>query len=608
MFRKLYASPVGKAFRTLDHHAKRKLSIISGIQTLMGFLDLAGVVLFGALGALFIQGVQSSEPGDRVSAVLNILRIENLTFQKQAAVLGCIAALLLIFKTIISAYFTRRIFFFLSNRSALMTENIISKVLSQDLTTVQKRSSQEILYIATDGVKNVMTGLIATSVTMFSDFMVLLILLVGLFIVDPTIAIATSTVFFLAGIILNHFLHVRARKIGLQINHLVVDSNEKILEVLNTFRESVVRSRRSYYASNIKKIRSELGGVNAELNFQPYIGKYVIEAVSVFGLLILAAYEFSTKSAVHAVAVIAVFMAASSRIAPAALRIQQGILMIKTSSGSAFSTLTLIDEINQVRQIEDTPTNELFDYQYFYPEVLIKDVKFNYPTSEKFALENINLHIEPGWKVAIVGPSGAGKSTLIDLLLGVLKPNAGEILISGVAPLEAANRWAGAISYVPQNISISNATVRENVSMGYENVYATDQSVSEALETAKLTEVVASYPEGLDANLGENGTKMSGGQRQRLGLARALFTKPKLLVLDEATSALDGLTEAEISKALETISKDTTLLIVAHRLSTVLNSDQVIYMEDGKIICMGTFEEVRNKVLNFDKQAKLMGL
>ena len=327
MFQKLYATSVGKSFRILDPQARRKLSAIAAIQTLMGFLDLAGVVLFGALGALFIQGVESSAPGDRVSSLLKLLGIENLTFQHQAGVLGCLAALLLIFKTIISAYFTRKIFFFLSNRSALMSQNIISKVLSQDLITMQKRSSQEILYIATDGVKNVMTGLIATSVTMFSDFMVLLILFIGLFIVDPTIAITTSCVFFLAGYILNHLLHVRARKIGLQINRLVVDSNDKILEVLNTFRESVVRSRRTYYANNIQKIRSELGGVNAELNFQPYIGKYVIEAISIFGLLILAGYEFSTKSAVHAVAVIAVFMAASSRIAPAALRIQQGILM-----------------------------------------------------------------------------------------------------------------------------------------------------------------------------------------------------------------------------------------------------------------------------------------
>lgn len=197
---------------------------------------------------------------------------------------------------------------------------------------------------------------------------------------------------------------------------------------------------------------------------------------------------------------------------------------------------------------------------------------------------------------------------MIDLLLGVLSPNSGRILISGVPPLEATNRWAGAISYVPQNISISKGTVRENVSMGYENIYATDQSVAQALETAKLTEVVANFPDGLDTHLGENGTKMSGGQRQRLGIARALFTKPKLLVLDEATSALDGLTEAEISNALETISKDTTLIIVAHRLSTVLNADQVIYMEDGRIICVGTFEEVRNEVPNFDKQASLMGL
>jgi ABC-type multidrug transport system fused ATPase/permease subunit len=161
---------------------------------------------------------------------------------------------------------------------------------------------------------------------------------------------------------------------------------------------------------------------------------------------------------------------------------------------------------------------------------------------------------------------------------------------------------------VPQDVLVANGSIRENVALGYPLEAATDELINDAIRIASLTEFVATLPEGLDANLGERGAKISGGQRQRIGIARALFTKPKLLVLDEATSALDGGTEENISSDIQKLRGSTTVVLIAHRLSTVRDADLVLYMDKGEIVARGTFEEVRNAVPDFDRQAKLMGL
>jgi ABC-type multidrug transport system fused ATPase/permease subunit len=207
-----------------------------------------------------------------------------------------------------------------------------------------------------------------------------------------------------------------------------------------------------------------------------------------------------------------------------------------------------------------------------------------------------------------VGPSGAGKTTFVDLLLGILQPDSGKVLISGVTPIEAVTKYSGAVAYVPQNVYIANGSIKHNVTLGYSENQIDDKDVWDALKMAHLSDHVYNLPNGLDENVGENGNRLSGGQRQRLGIARAVFTKPKLLILDEATSALDGQSEAEISAAISELKGSTTLVVIAHRLSTVRDADTVLYFEQGRIKARGAFEEIRTLVPDFDNQAKLMGL
>ena len=598
-----------KAVNLLSTNDRRKLFLISLFQVLTNILDLIGVGIVGALGALSVQGVESRSPGNRVSVILRFLHIENLSFQTEIAVLGISAAIILIFKTIISALFNRKIIFFLSIKSSKLSGELFSRYISGDLIQVQSRPSQEILYIISEGTKNILVTILATSVALISDLFMLLIMGIGLFIFNAPLALFTIVIFSCVSFLLYKALHLRTRKFGQQMSTLWVQTNEKILELINGYRESVAGNRRSFYLGNIQNLMLNLANTSAELNFQPYISKYIVESASIFCAFALAAFEFATQSAVHAVSTLVVFMAASSRIAPAALRIQQGILTLKSSAGSTETTFSLIDYLKEipmlVTEIEIKPD---FNYSDFVPHISIKDVNFRYSTSQHFSLSGVNLEIPEGSSVAIVGPSGAGKTTLVDLILGVLAPSSGEVLLSGKSPLEAFRTWPGAISYLPQDVVVASGTIRSNVGLGYENEVITDLRVWEALKLAQLEPMVRSLPNGLETVVGEHGSRLSGGQRQRIGIARALFTKPKLIALDEATSALDGETESAISSAIQNLSGKTTVVIVAHRLSTVRLVDKIVYMEHGKVIATGRFDEVRESVPNFDKQALLMGL
>jgi ABC-type multidrug transport system fused ATPase/permease subunit len=606
--RDLKASTFWQSLNTLPASDKPKFLIVSLLQVGLGFLDLLGIAIIGVLGALTVTGISSKQPGSRVANFLSIIGIEDLKFQNQVAILGAIATVILMVRTILSIVILKRVFLFLSNRSASMTSNLVSKLLSQSLIEVQKRSTQETVFALTHGVSSITLGVLGSAVNMVSDGSLLLIIAIGLFLVDPVIAFSSLILFGALAMALYWSMNVRAQLLGNKSAELSILSSKKIIEVLESYRESVVRNRRSYYAKQISDTRYQFASTQAELQFMPNMSKYIIESGVVIGAVAISGIQFLLQDAANAVATLSVFLAAGTRIAPAIMRLQQSALSMKANTGTALSTISLIKELSEVSspEISNAPLDTI--HQGFTGNVEIKDICLQYPGKENLALNMINLKIKAGESVAIVGPSGAGKTSLVDVLLGVITPSKGEIKISDSSPSTCISKWPGAIAYVPQDVKISDTTLGGNISLGYEDLASNNQLILDAVKVSQLSELIKSLPDGVETLVGERGTNLSGGQRQRLGIARALFTRPKLLVLDEATSSLDGQTEADISNAIDALRGSVTIILIAHRLSSVRHVDKVVYMDSGEIKAIGSFEEVRAKVPDFDRQAQLMGL
>jgi ABC-type multidrug transport system fused ATPase/permease subunit len=601
-------STVWASFSLLSPKDKSKIYLIAIVQAGLGFLDLAGVAVLGVLGALSVTGIQSKQPGNRVGEILRLLHLTQNSFQVQVAVLGAIAVILLLGRTVLSIFFMRRTLFFLSHRGAKASSDLIAKVLTQPLLEIQGKTSQETLWAVTNGVSSIMLGILGIGINMVADFSLLIVITLGLFLVDPIMAIGMVIIFSSAAFILYLLLHKRAQKLGTLHWKLNISSNEKILEILHTYRESVVRNRREYYAREISKLRMSLGDVLAENSFMPYIGKYVIESTVLVGALCLGVFQFITNDASRAVATMVIFIAAGSRIGPAILRIQQGSITVKGSLGSAKPTLDLIARVRDAKPLSVSSDQPNFDREGFTGSVELDKVSFRYPNASRNAVEDASVQISHGKFAAIVGSSGAGKTTLVDILLGIIHPDSGNIKVSSLSPEDVIVKWPGAIAYVPQDVAIINGSIRENVGLGFSDQAVDDEMVWKALKVAQLDNFVKELPEMLNTGVGERGTRISGGQRQRLGIARAMFTNPQLLILDEATSALDGQTESDISEAIQNLKGQVTVIMIAHRLSTVRNADMVVYLNEGKIIATGTFDEVRKAVPDFDRQAQLMGL
>lgn len=598
-----------KSFMIFPSRDRQKIWIVVGIQIFLGALDLAGVVIIGLLGSLTITGVGSKTPGNRVQALIQFLHLSDYQIQFQVTVLGLLAASLLTLKTLASLYFSRKTLYFLSRRGAQMSGSLLRQLLTKNLLVVQQRSVQETLFAVTAGVSNVSVGILGAMVYLISDISLLVILMAGLFIADTIIALSTLLVFSMVAFLLYRIMRHRVQNLGGKQAEYSIESSQRVTEVIHAYRELVVRDRREYYANEIGNFRLKLADSTAELSFMQNISKYAIEMTVVIGGLIIAGVQFATQTASHAIAVLAIFLAASTRIAPAVLRVQQGLLQIRGSIALATPTLELIDSLGKPEVSENFRDTDIdFEHKDFDSRISIKNVSFTYPNSEAKVLDDISLDIDPGLVVAIVGSSGAGKTTLVDVILGILEPDQGSVSISNLPSILAIKNWPGAIGYVPQDVTIINGTIAQNVGMGYKDLQKFDSQIGAALRIAHLEEMVTSLPSGILSEVGDRGTKLSGGQRQRLGIARAMFTQPRLIILDEATSSLDGETESFISDSIQAMKGNTTVLMIAHRLSTVRQADLVVYLDKGKLIATGTFTEVRNQVPDFDKQANLMGL
>jgi ABC-type multidrug transport system fused ATPase/permease subunit len=587
---------------------KEKLFLVAISQIFLAFLDLLGVALLGVIGALSVYGIQSKSPGNRINQTLELTNLDQFNFQQQVAILGGIAAFVLIFKTIVSVFLVRKTLLFVSRRGAIISSNLVRDLFSKSVTDLNKYTNQEIIYSITLGVENLTTRVIGSGLMIFSDVVLLIVIFIGLLFVNTSISLSIFLIFSMVGLALNKYMKSSTYKLGIDEAKLGVSSNENIIEALNSYRELTVKNQRGFYIDKIANIRMNLALVTAKKNFMPNLSKYAFEIALIIGSFMIAGIQFTLYNSSQAIASLAIFLAASTRIAPAILRIQQSTIYLRLGLGTIEKTMDMINFARSGHHDKVSKGSKSFEHIDFKPEVNIENLNFQYENNQLFSINDLNLFIAEGSQVAITGSSGAGKTTLVDLILGVFTNDSDSIKISGLTPLSAFARWPGSVAYVPQNINIMNSTIRENISQGYEFDPLDEERIWDSLSVAHLDEFVRALPLGIDTHVGEFGNQLSGGQRQRLGIARALFTSPRLLILDEATSALDGETEALISQTIKELKGKCTVILIAHRLSSVMNADKVIFMDSGKIVAEGTFSEVRELSQEFDKQVKLMGI
>lgn len=609
---------VQKGLQLLSLRDRRRLILVTTAQMATSLLDLVGVLLIGVVAALSLAVVSGDPPSGLVKGLIDKFGWADFEPVYLALALAVTAGLLLMLKSGLNIVLTRRIYRFLANRQALVSGRLASGLLSRPLLEVQRHSSQETAYALTTGVGYSTVFLLGPATVVVTEAALLAVLAFGLLIISPVVTIFAVAFFALVAWVLHRLLSERAGRLGVVASTAEVASYMAVQEALRTYREIVVTDRRVLYVERFQKLRWQVAQVQADLAFFTLVPKYVFEIALVVGAALLAGSQLLTSSLTAAVSVISVFLAAGTRIVPSMLRAQGAVLTIRSSAGQAVPTFELADELHLTDEVIEKAaaaedTRQLSSRIYakhpgFVADVRVDAVELHYPGTDVAALWGISLHLPAGKSLALVGPTGAGKSSLADVILGVVKPDRGRVLIGGARPEEALQGWPGAIGYVPQDVAMANGTVRENVGLGLPNEAIDDELVWEALTRAHLADFLQESRNGLDTVIGENGIKLSGGQRQRLGIARALYTRPKLLILDEATSALDAETEKLISETMQELEGSVTTITIAHRLATIRHCDVVLYMEGGRVLASGTFQEVRDMAPRFDLQANLLGL
>lgn len=626
-------TPVGEPVRdrTVIESVKASLSLLTkrdrnlfGLATLaqmaLSLLDLAGIALIGAIGVVAVSGIDPNALPESVNAWQDRFGLGGLTASQLIGLLAATAVVLLLLKTLLSALITRRMLHFLANRQADVSARMARTILSRQLLEVQRWSTSEVLYALTGGVAAAITTLLGASLIILTEVFLFVVIGIGLLIVDPILTIVSAAFFGLVVYFLQIWLgRASAKNASVQANR-GMSTITTVSEALTTYRETTVLNRRDFYVDRFDRLARESANAGANNAFLAEIPKYVLESTLVVGGFALAIVQFLTKDLAAAAAIVGLFLAAGFRIIPALLRLQGAGIQIRTASAAARKTYELAfwfklrdgngDKGNRISDKQAIAIKERIaaGHDDFVAQVSVLGVSVTYPGANRPAVLDASVTVAPGKSLALVGSTGAGKSTLADVILGVVDPDLGSVLISGVDPRTAVGRWPGAVAYVPQTVGLTEGSIRDNVALGLPVLAIDDSMVWEALERAHLATFLRDTREGLDTIVGERGVRLSGGQRQRLGIARALYTRPLMLVLDEATSALDAETEQAITETLRSLEGDVTTITIAHRLATIRFADEVVFMRHGVIEARGTFEEVRASTPDFERQAHLLGL
>jgi ABC-type multidrug transport system fused ATPase/permease subunit len=608
---------IRKSISMMPKEKRRLLRFATALQVSLGVLDLIGIALIGLVAAIAVSGIGTTGLPDFLQSALDTLGLGGLTVSQLSVIVALTAVFVLIAKSVLSALMTKRIMTFLANQQADLSINLASRFLSRPITEVQRWTTSEATYALGSGAAAATVALLGSAITIVSELFLFTIIGISLLIYDPIVTLAAGIFFAIVVLVMQKGLGSWSARNAEVIKTTSIQTLGAVSEALSTYREATVLNRRDLYVANFSGVVRRYAKSSATTAFVVELPKYILEVALYLGVLVLAVVQFLTRDWASAAATTALFLAAGSRVIPSLLRLQGAGITIRNASVMAQPTFLMFDQLTEAEQPQKIRLKENVaaihsaarsGYPDFQASLVISNVSLTFSDASTHVLHDISLEVSPGKSLALVGSTGAGKSTLADVALGVLAPDSGTVLLGGLPPREAINTWPGAIAYVPQTVALISGSVRENVALGIPNDLIDDTLVWEALERAHLGDFLRDERDGLSTVVGERGFRLSGGQRQRLGIARALYTRPKLLILDEATSALDAETEQAIVETLQELEGQVTTITVAHRLVTVRHADELLYLDRGVISARGNFDQIRSESEDFDRQATLLGL
>ncbi|MDO5740073.1 MAG: ABC transporter ATP-binding protein [Ornithinimicrobium sp.] len=467
-----------------------------------------------------------------------------------------------------------------------------------------KRNTSELVRLADVGIANTTTGLLLPAASLPAEMATFAAVLVVLLVAQPLTALITFA--YLGGLAVLMYVVISPRavvagRVGRDYSFKVAGL---MTEMMGALKEVTLRGKADELVKEVYRNRLHATRARSHLMFLNAVPKFVTDTGLVVGFALVGAVAYLFGGPDQAFEAIALFAVAGMRMIPSVNRFQS--IITQTASTLPHAEAVIRDIVSARSYVESAEQLGQDPLPADPQHLVLRDVAFTYPGSAEPALHDVDLDIPLGTSLALVGASGAGKSTLVDVLLGLLVPQTGELAIDGQPLADVLAAWRSRVGYVPQEVNLFDGTVAQNVALTWGDDVDEDR-VMRALERAQLTEVVAGRG-GLQTRIAERGLALSGGQRQRLGIARALYGDPLVLVLDEATSALDTATEDAVSRAIRELRGSVTVIAVAHRLSTVRHSDQVCFMTGGTIAARGTFEEVVAAQPEFAVQARLSGL
>jgi ABC-type bacteriocin/lantibiotic exporter with double-glycine peptidase domain len=577
------------------------------LRILPSTLDLLGIFAIGWVAtstALFLT--EGSAPDRSIN--LAGMVFPAVTAQTLPLVAIAILSVFLV-KALTSILITRQMALFVAQVEARAAKVIAENVFGGDLGKARQRTAEETAFAIQFGSPAAFNVLLNSAATVFAEGSLFVLICLGFLIVNPTATIFAVAYFVVVAVVMQHFIGSRMAEAGAKSLEGIIQANEAVGDLTSVFRELSVLNLRSIYIDKIYMARIAAAQNFANQTYLTAMPRYIVESALLLGVAAFILAQALAGDIVSSAATIGVFLSGGFRLTAAMLPLQSALLSVKGQLPSAqvaleilFQGKNLLPSLQNARVFLGPDISARTSKAV---RVSLDAVSFRHKDARSLAVDGITLTIEGGEQVAFIGPSGAGKSTIADLICGILQPSGGSVELTAASDLERL-RAPIFVSYVPQKPGLVAGSVVDNVALGIAPNQVNEAEVWSAIERAHLGDVIRALPEGLKTDLGKNRDGLSGGQIQRLGLARALFSKPGLLVMDEATSALDAESEAEIARALDQMRGEVTVVLIAHRLNTVQHADKVFLIDKGKLVDTGSFRELLARNDSIERLVKLM--